>query len=75
MREFRANVTAILREARRGHSFLVTSHDEVLAEIRPPSEPVRRPRQPGILRGKIRMAPDFDALPADLQAAMEGEER
>lgn len=73
VREFRANLTAILREARQGHSFLVTSRDEVLAEIRPPSPSVRPPRRPGALHGKIRMAPDFDALSPDLLAAMEGE--
>lgn len=74
VREFRANLTAILREARQGRSFLVTSRDEVLAEIRPPSASVRPPRQSGVLRGRIRIAPDFDALPDDLLAAMEGEE-
>jgi antitoxin (DNA-binding transcriptional repressor) of toxin-antitoxin stability system len=74
VREFRANITGFLRQARNGHAFLVTSHDQVLAEIRPPSrvEPPRR--QPGVLRGKIRMEPDFDTLPPDVQAAMEGEQ-
>ena len=74
VREFRANLTGFLRQARRGKSFLITSHDEVVAEIRPPSPTERPRRQPGALRGKIRMAPDFDTLPADLLAAMEGEE-
>lgn len=75
VREFRANMTGFLRQARRGSSFLVTSHDEVLAEIHPPSKAVRPRRQPGVLRGKIRLAPDFDVLPPDVLAAMEGEER
>jgi antitoxin (DNA-binding transcriptional repressor) of toxin-antitoxin stability system len=74
VREFRANLTGFLRQARRGKSFLITSHDEVIAEIRPPSSAERPRRQPGTLRGKIRLAPDFDSLPADLLAAMEGEE-
>jgi hypothetical protein len=30
-------------------------------------------RRPGALRGKIRMAPDFDAMPSGIPDAMEGE--
>jgi hypothetical protein len=48
------------------------SHDQVLAEIRLPSKPPRR--RPGMMRGKIRMEPDFDTLPPDVLAAMEVEE-
>lgn len=75
VREFRGNLTRFLRQARQGRSFLVMSRDQVLAEVGPPPREVRPPRRPGALRGKIRMAPDFDALPADVLAAMEGEER
>jgi antitoxin (DNA-binding transcriptional repressor) of toxin-antitoxin stability system len=74
VREFRGNLTGFLRQARQGRSFLVMSRDQVLAEVGPPRPEVRPRRQPGALRGKIRMAPDFDALPSDVLAAMEGEE-
>jgi len=74
VREFRGNLTSYLRQAQQGQSFLVMSRDQVLAEVGPPP-PARRPRrQPGALRGKIQLAPDFDVLPADTLAAMEGEE-
>ena len=63
LREFRDNITGFLRQARNGSSFLITSHGEVVAEIRPPPEPERPRRRPGALRGKIQMAPDFDILP------------
>ncbi len=66
-------MTGFLRLARQGTSFLITSHDEVVAEIHPPSVASRPRRQPGALRGKIHMAADFDILPADVLAAMEGE--
>ncbi len=36
--------------------------DEVLAELRPPAPRTRSGRQPGALRGRIRMAADFDAI-------------
>ena len=74
VREFRGNLTAFLHQARQGRSFLVTSRDQVLAEIGPPPRATRGRRQPGALRGKISMAPDFDVLPAAILAAMEGEE-
>jgi antitoxin (DNA-binding transcriptional repressor) of toxin-antitoxin stability system len=72
VREFRGNLTGFLRQVRQGHSFLVTSHDQVLAEVRPPPLAVRAPRRPGALRGRIHLAPDFDVLPDDILDAMEG---
>lgn len=74
VREFRSILTGFLRQARQGHSFLVMSHDQVLAEVRPPPPAERPRRSPGALRGKIHMAPDFDVLPPDILAAMEGEQ-
>jgi len=74
VREFRGNLTEFLRQAQQGRTFLVMSRDELLAEVGPPSQLARPRRRPGALRGRIRIAPDFDALPAELLAAMEGEE-
>jgi len=74
VREFRGNLTEFLRQARQGRSFLVMSRDQVLAEVGPPPPEARPRRRPGALRGQIQMAPDFDTLPADVLAAMEGEE-
>jgi antitoxin (DNA-binding transcriptional repressor) of toxin-antitoxin stability system len=74
VREFRGNLTAFLRQAREGRSFLVMSRDQVLAEVGPPPRAARPRRRSGALRGKIRIAPDFDTLPADVLAAMEREE-
>jgi antitoxin (DNA-binding transcriptional repressor) of toxin-antitoxin stability system len=74
VREFRGNLSGFLRQARQGGSFLIMSRDQVLAEVRPPPQSERPRRRPGSLRGSIRMAPDFDALPPTVLAAMEGEE-
>jgi antitoxin (DNA-binding transcriptional repressor) of toxin-antitoxin stability system len=74
VREFRGNLTGFLRQARQGRSFLIMSRDQVLAEVGPPPQAARSRRRPGALRGKIRMAPDFDALPSEMLATMEGEE-
>lgn len=72
VRDLRSNLSGYLRQARQGGAFLVVSHGEVVAELRPAARP---PRQPGRLRGQIRMAPDFDTLPPDLLAAMTGEDK
>ena len=73
VREFRGNLSGYLRQAREGGSFLIVSHDQVVAEVRPPPPAERPRRQGGLLRGKIEMAPDFDELPPDILAAMEGD--
>jgi antitoxin (DNA-binding transcriptional repressor) of toxin-antitoxin stability system len=73
VRELRENMTGFLRLARQGATFLITSHDRVVAELRPPPQSQLEPRQPGALRGRIRMARDFDSLPADVLAAMQGD--
>jgi antitoxin (DNA-binding transcriptional repressor) of toxin-antitoxin stability system len=72
IRELRANLSGLLRQARQGTSFLVMSRNEVIAEIRPPSGAERPRRVPGMLKGRIRMAADFDVLPDDVLSAMEG---
>ena len=73
VRELRANLSGLLRQARQGTSFLVMSRNEVIAEIRPPSGAERPRRVPGLLKGKIRMTEDFDVLPDDVLSAMEGD--
>jgi len=72
VREFRGNLTGFLRQARQGASFVIMSHDQVLAELRPPTVEERPRRRAGALRGKIQMADDFDTFPPDMLAAMEG---
>jgi antitoxin (DNA-binding transcriptional repressor) of toxin-antitoxin stability system len=74
VREFRGNLSGFLRQVRQGKSFLVMSHDQVLAEVRPPPERQRPRRRPGALHGKIHMAPDFDVLSQDVLSAMEGDD-
>lgn len=74
VREFRENLTEFLRQARQGASLLVMSREQVLAEVRPPPKAEQPRRRAGALRGKIEILPDFDALPSDVLAAMEGEQ-
>ena len=74
VREFRGNLLGYMRQVRQGASFLVTSRGEVVAVVQPPQSPPPPRRQPGTLRGKIRMAPDFDILPDDVLSVMKNGE-
>lgn len=72
VREFRGNLNAFLKEVEAGQTLVLTSHHKVVAEIHPPSQATVN-RMPGALRGKIRMAEDFDTMPqADLKAMESG---
>lgn len=71
VRDLRANLSGLLRKVRRGATVIVMSRDEVVAEIHPPSGMARGERKLGTLKGRIRMAPDFDQLPPDILDAME----
>jgi antitoxin (DNA-binding transcriptional repressor) of toxin-antitoxin stability system len=72
VRDLRRNLPSYLRQARQGASFLVTSRGKVVARLSAPAPAVAEARPFGLLRGRIRMAPDFDDTPADLIDAMEG---
>ena len=74
VRELRANLSGLLRQARHGASILVMSRNEVVAEIKTPARAERPRRVLGRLKGKIRMADDFDVLPDDILSAMEGDD-
>jgi antitoxin (DNA-binding transcriptional repressor) of toxin-antitoxin stability system len=74
IRELRENLSAYMRQVQGGASVHVTSHDKVVAELRPPPADLRAPRRLGTLRGKIRMAADFDETSPELIDAMEGSE-
>jgi antitoxin (DNA-binding transcriptional repressor) of toxin-antitoxin stability system len=72
IRNFRSDLSGFIRRAASGEVIVLTSHDKQVAELHPPapwSQPVRR--KPGTLKGRIKMAPDFDKLPDDLLDAFE----
>jgi antitoxin (DNA-binding transcriptional repressor) of toxin-antitoxin stability system len=71
IRDLRANLSGLLRKVRHGATLIVMSRDQVVAEIHPPSGSAHGERKLGLLKGRIRMAPDFDELPPDVLDAME----
>lgn len=71
VRELRANLSTLLREAQQGRSIQVVSRGEVLAQIGPPQPEKERRRLAGSLRGKIWIADDFDTWPEEIQASFD----
>ena len=72
VRDLRSNLTRYLREAERGNRVLVTSRNIVIAEIgAPPKDAPLPPRQFGLLKGKIKIADDFDTWPDDILDSFE----
>ena len=65
-------MSGFLRRAHDGEVIILTSRDEQVAELHPPTRlgEVAR-RTPGTLKGRIKMAADFDLLPDELIEAFE----
>ncbi|HEY0524832.1 MAG TPA: type II toxin-antitoxin system prevent-host-death family antitoxin [Stellaceae bacterium] len=70
-RELREHLADYLRRAQAGEEIIVTNRGVEVARLGPPT-PVRR--RLGLLTGEIWTAPDFDETPADIIAAMEGDD-
>jgi antitoxin (DNA-binding transcriptional repressor) of toxin-antitoxin stability system len=71
VRELRANLSALLRQAQQGRTIEVVSRGQVLAQIGPPEGARKKPREFGTLKGKIWIADDFDETPEEIIDAME----
>ena len=74
VRALRENLSDYLRRVQQGASFIVMSRGQAVAELRAPAGAIKSPRQPGLLKGRIVMADDFDAWPDDVLDALEGRE-
>jgi prevent-host-death family protein len=73
--EAKTRLSHLVDRALRGDQIVITRHGRPVARL-VPARPPRKPRRLGALRGKIRVAPDFDApLPNDLLALFEGGHR
>lgn len=69
----KTHLSRLLDRVARGEEIVIAKSGKPVARLVPmPSEP----RRPGRLKGKIRIAPDFDApLPESIAAAFRGESR
>ncbi len=69
----KAELSALIEEVQRGNEVILAKAGKPVAKIVPYRGPAG-PRKPGALAGKIRIAPDFDALPDDMAEAFEMKE-
>jgi prevent-host-death family protein len=73
--EAKTRLSHLVDRALRGDQVVITRHGRPVARL-VPAAPPRKPRRLGVLRGKIRVAADFDApLPNDLLVLFEGGHR
>lgn len=73
MHEAKTNLSRLVDEASEGHVIVLAKAGKPVAKLVPIDEP-RKPRKPGFMKGKIRVAKDFDApLPPDVLETFEGE--
>jgi prevent-host-death family protein len=66
--EAKAQLSALLERVRRGEEVILGKAGRPIAKL-VPYEAQATPRRPGALRGRIRIANDFDQLPSDIAAA------
>jgi prevent-host-death family protein len=67
--EAKAHLSMLLDRVSRGEEVIISRAGKPVA-ILEPYHAENRPRRPGLLRGQIHMAEDFDELPHDMAAAL-----
>jgi prevent-host-death family protein len=63
--EAKAQLSALIEQVLTGKEVVIGKAGKPVAKLVPFDWP-KEPRRPGALRGQIRIAADFDALPEDL---------
>lgn len=69
--EAKTHLSKLIDRAASGEEIILAKNGKPMARLGPYRED-REPRRPGKLRGKIRIADDFDETPEELIAAFEG---
>lgn len=70
--EAKTHLSRLLERVSRGEEVWIARSGKPIAKL-VALEIRKEPRKLGLLRGKIKIADDFDELPADLLAAFNGE--
>lgn len=66
--EAKAQLSALIERVLAGEEIVIGKAGKPVAKLVPFDRP-SRPRVPGALKGRIRVADDFERLPDDLRAA------
>jgi prevent-host-death family protein len=67
----KTHLSRLLEEVEAGEEIVLARSGRPVARLIP-FKPRHDPRVPGVWRGRIRMAPDFDATPDELISSFEG---
>ena len=67
--EAKAQLSALLDRVQQGEEVIIGRAGKPVAVL-VPYRLEQRPREPGRLRGKIRIGPDFDELPPEIAEAL-----
>lgn len=68
----KTHFSRLIQEAAGGEEIVIAKSGKPVAKL-VPYRALATARQPGAWRGRVRISPDFDALPAELEAAFHGE--
>lgn len=72
VREAKANLSKLLAQVATGQHFIIVNRGRPVAQLTP-LERAKPQRRPGVLKGRIRIAHDFDApLPGDVLKEFDG---
>ncbi|MDT7920881.1 MAG: type II toxin-antitoxin system prevent-host-death family antitoxin [Meiothermus sp.] len=69
--EAKAQLSRLIERVERGEVVLIGRYGRVVARLVPPEQPVKPKRVPGVWKGKVWMAPDFDQPNAEIAQMME----
>jgi prevent-host-death family protein len=64
--EAKAHLSRLVKKALMGEEVIIARDNKPLAKL-VPVQPLRKRRAPGSARGKVWVAPDFDATPDDFE--------
>lgn len=67
VQEAQTHLSRLIERAAEGEEVIVVDEGRPVAKILA-YEPPSRPRTPGLLAGRIEIAPDFDELPPEFRA-------
>ncbi|MFN7098717.1 MAG: type II toxin-antitoxin system Phd/YefM family antitoxin [Gammaproteobacteria bacterium] len=69
--EAKTQLSLLIELAIKGEDVIIARHGHPVVKL-VPCESTKKPRQAGALRGKIKIADDFDELPEDLLKMFHG---
>ncbi len=69
--EAKAHLSELIRRVEEGEEVLIGRYGRVVARLVPPAPSPKRRRTPGVWKGQVWMAPDFDEVDRELLRLME----